>query len=122
MTPAAIYEELGRTQYILLRITGKKPRFFRPPYGELNTRLLRVAYQMGLYTVQYDVPTGDPDENLSLEHLVGWTSSQLQAGSILLMHMNRPNNETPNLLERLMPILAQHHLEPVTISKLFFEQ
>src|SRR3954463_5348064 len=52
--------ELLWTQQILLTLSGKLPRFFRPPYGELNEQLLKVVAETGLRTVEYDFPSGDP--------------------------------------------------------------
>ena len=64
-----IRRELQRTQAEIHRLTGKTPKFFRPPYGEYNERLVRIAAELGLTTVEYDLASGDPDVHATKERL-----------------------------------------------------
>ena len=65
-------EELLKTQSEVFELTGQTPRLFRPPYGEYNERLVKAAAQAGLTTVEYDLPSGDPDQHATKERLVEW--------------------------------------------------
>jgi peptidoglycan/xylan/chitin deacetylase (PgdA/CDA1 family) len=91
-------EELLWTQQILLTLTGKLPRFFRPPYGEVDAALAQVAAKDGLRTVEYDFPSGDPDKHISRERLVAWVLAKARPGSIVVMHMNRHGWHTAEAL------------------------
>ncbi len=91
-------EELLWTQQILFSLTGKLPRFFRPPYGEVDSELALVAAQNGLRTVEYDFPSGDPDKHLTRERLVAWVLAKARSGSIVVMHMNRRGWHTAEAL------------------------
>ena len=42
-----IREELHTTQLILDTLTGRRGRLFRPPYGEYDERVLRIAAELG---------------------------------------------------------------------------
>ncbi len=91
-------EELLWTQQILLSLTGKLPRFFRPPYGEVDAELAQVAAASGLRTVEYDFPSGDPDRRITRERLVAWVLAKARPGSIVVMHMNRHGWHTAEAL------------------------
>ncbi len=85
---ARIRAELVRTQAEVKALTGQTPRFFRPPYGEYDQRVVRIAAELGLTTIEYDLPSGDPDAHATKERLVHWVLSQAKPGSIVVMHIN----------------------------------
>jgi len=91
-------EELLWTQQILLSLTGKLPRLFRPPYGEVNPELAQMAGESGLRTVEYDFPSGDPDKRITRERLIAWVLAKARPGSIVVMHMNRRGWHTAEAL------------------------
>ena len=91
-------EELLWTQQILLTLTGKLPRFFRPPYGEVDPELAQEAAQSGLRTVEYDFPSGDPDKHIGKDRLIAWVLAKARPGSIVVMHMNRRGWHTAEAL------------------------
>jgi peptidoglycan/xylan/chitin deacetylase (PgdA/CDA1 family) len=107
-------EELLWTQQILLSLTGKLPRFFRPPYGEVDAELAQVAGQNGLRTVEYDFPSGDPDKSFTRERLAGWVLAKARPGSIIVMHMNRHGWHTA---EALPEIIAGLRAKGFVLSK-----
>ena len=65
-----ILRELKRTQAIIKKMTGMTPRYFRPPYGEVDERVAAIAQTAGLATVQYDIASGDPDAGLSPQRII----------------------------------------------------
>jgi len=107
-------EELLWTQQILLSLTGKLPRLFRAPYGEIDSELAQVAAQNGLRTVEYDFPSGDPDKHFTRERLVGWVLAKARPGSIVVMHMNRHGWHTA---EALPEIIAGLRAKGFVLSK-----
>ncbi|KAA1099486.1 hypothetical protein PGT21_008996 [Puccinia graminis f. sp. tritici] len=110
MTNEQILGELGWTIQIISDLTGKVPRFFRPPYGNIDNRVRAIAkYVFGLETViwnydsvdwglnqtyatgdQVDVP--DPSSAPSLDQVVESVERfaiQTQAGLILQHELSR---------------------------------
>lgn len=85
---AAIREELLRTQTVIAAETGLVPTLFRPPYGEYDARVLRTAAALGLRTIEYDLPSGDPDARATRQSLVDWVLCAARPGSIIVMHLN----------------------------------
>ena len=57
---ARIRDELLGAQREIAAVTGRVPTLFRPPYGEYDARVLRVAAAVGLTTIEYDSPPAIP--------------------------------------------------------------
>src|SRR5574337_850614 len=79
-----IVRELKRTQKIIKKATGKTPRFFRPPYGEVDERVAKLAKAEGLTTIQYDIASGDPDPGLSPQRIARVVLRDAKGGSIIV--------------------------------------
>ena len=95
-------EELLWTQQTLFSMTGRLPRFFRAPYGELDAELVQQAAQSGLRTVEFDFPSGDPDPHITRERLIAWVLAKARPGSIVVMHMNRRGWHTAEALPAII--------------------
>jgi len=95
-------EELLWTQQILYSLAGRVPRFFRPPYGEVDPELAEQAGQTGLRTVEFDFPSGDPDRHITRDRLVAWVLAKARPGSIVVMHMNRRGWHTAEALPEII--------------------
>jgi peptidoglycan/xylan/chitin deacetylase (PgdA/CDA1 family) len=110
--------ELVRTQAIVERLTGKRPRYFRPPYGEVDERVAKLAAEAGLVTIQYDLASGDPDPNLSAKNIVRVVLRDAQGGSIIVFHMNRKGVHTAEVLPEVIQGLRQKGFTFVTVGEL----
>jgi peptidoglycan-N-acetylglucosamine deacetylase len=91
-------EELLWAQEILYSLTGQVPRFFRPPYGEYDQDLVKVAASLGLATVEYDFASGDADQKIPTKRFSPWVLLKTRPGSIVVMHMNRLGRHTAEFL------------------------
>ena len=118
VSPERQREELLWTQQILLSLTGKLPRFFRPPYGEVDAEVAAVAAEAGLRTVEYDFPSGDPDKKITEERLVAWVIAKARPGSIIVMHMNRHGWHTAEALPEILAGLRAKGLVLSTVGEL----
>jgi len=56
---AATRDELGVTSSVLARAAESAPVLFRPPYGAVNKRVRKVAQEVGLRTVMWNLDSGD---------------------------------------------------------------
>jgi peptidoglycan/xylan/chitin deacetylase (PgdA/CDA1 family) len=113
-----IRSELQKTQDILVKLTGKRANLFRPPYGEYNERVVRIASELGLTTVEYDLPSGDPDTMASKQRLIEWVIRKARAGSIIVMHINKRGWHTAEALPEIITRLRARGFTFVTVSKL----
>ncbi len=114
--------DLSAAQATITALTGRAPRFFRPPMGFRNPLLDPVLHEMGLALVSwtrrgYDTNRGDPDE---VAMLLG---RGLAAGDILLLHDGHAA-PTPDgkpvvleVLPRLLDAIRRRGLKPVTLPQ-----
>jgi len=84
-------------------LTGHRPRFFRPPFGETSPQVMQVAQSAGMEQMLWNANSEDswlkrPDQILS------WSLEQTEDRSILLMH-DRP--ATAVALDRVLTDLEQ---------------
>jgi peptidoglycan/xylan/chitin deacetylase (PgdA/CDA1 family) len=83
--PTAQRRDIETTQEIICSITGRRPQFFRAPFGLRNPFLAPVLARVGLDYVSWtwrgrDATTADPQK--VLRRLTG----RLAAGDVLLLH------------------------------------
>jgi peptidoglycan/xylan/chitin deacetylase (PgdA/CDA1 family) len=115
-TDDRIREELVRTQEEISSLTGVKPKLFRPPFGEYDDRVVKIAKAVGLRTVEYDLPSGDP--GAPKDKLVEWVVQQAKPGSIVVMHLNHVKFHTADALPEIIAGLRQRGFTFVKVSEL----
>jgi hypothetical protein len=113
-----ILRELKRTQDIIRKVTGKRPKYFRPPFGEVDDRLARLAAEAGLVTVQYDIASGDPDPSLSAKRIIRGVVGEAKGGSIVVFHMNKNGARTAEVLPEVIKQLREKGFELVTLGEM----
>lgn len=113
-----IVREVRRTQTIIKKVTGKRPKYFRPPFGEVDERLAKLAFQAGLVTVQYDFASGDPDPGLSAKRIARTVVEEAKGGSIVVFHMNENGVRTAEALPEIIKGLREKGFELVTVGEL----
>lgn len=99
---AWIRSEIEKTDHIVASITGKKPVFFRPPYGRFDLRFHGLMKKTNHTLVLWSLLTGDFQEPLS-QCLLERVQTHLHPGAILLFHDGHPN--TPIMLEAFRDIV-----------------
>lgn len=79
------YEELYRAQQTIEEVTGQRPRFFRPPRGQLTGPSLRHAATLGCDTVLWSVERGAPGESTP-DVVADYLRTNLEPGDIVDLH------------------------------------
>jgi peptidoglycan/xylan/chitin deacetylase (PgdA/CDA1 family) len=87
-TRASFAREIDLTQEAIEKVTGKRPKFFRPPFGARWLGLRSVLEARGLSLVNWS-DTGY-DWKLEPEGIVRETLKTLGPGSIILLHDGQP--------------------------------
>jgi peptidoglycan/xylan/chitin deacetylase (PgdA/CDA1 family) len=113
-----IRHELVATQDLLDALTGHAPRWFRPPFGEVDERVAGVAEGVGLTTVQFDVASGDPAPGVTAATLVRTVLERAKAGSIVVLHANHRRFPTADALPAIIAGLRAKGLQLVTVGDL----
>ncbi len=113
-----VLRELRSTQAIIRKVTGERPRYFRPPFGEVDERVAALVQKAGLVTVQYDIASGDPDPGLSAERIARAVVAGARGGSIVVFHMNRNGVRTAEVLPEVIRGLRQKGYEFATVGEM----
>lgn len=121
LSKAAIQEQLEKNQSILKDLTGLTATHFRPPYGEYNDLLVETTRELGLETVEYDLPSGDPTPSFRKEKLIANVVHHAQNGSIVVMHMNGRGWHTAEALPEIIRALKEEGMTLVTVDELIGE-
>lgn len=115
-------EEILRTQNIVEKATGQRPRLFRFPFGRYTSQALQVVEELGLKSIQWDVVTGDPDPNIKAADIEREVLRQTRGGSIIIMHINGRGWHTAEALPKIIKGLREKGFEFVTVSQLLPEK
>ncbi|ARJ66913.1 hypothetical protein WV31_15140 [Magnetospirillum sp. ME-1] len=86
---AAIRKEVEDADAAIQAVTGRKPRFFRFPGGDHDSRSLAEVEATGHRVVHWSFPSGDPAPGVTPRHLTEWVLSRTRPGAILIFHVNR---------------------------------
>ncbi|WP_415880801.1 polysaccharide deacetylase family protein [Methylomonas sp. TEB] len=114
--------ELNTAQDALTKVTGIRPRFFRPPVGLRNPLLDPVLSRLGLQLASWTKRGFDTIEN-NPQVVLAKLLKDLKAGDILLLHDSnsaRTNSGQPvilAILPALLEAIAAANLQPVTLSE-----
>ena len=113
-----VIDELQRAQRAVYDLTGHIPRYFRPPFGEVDGRVAWLAAQAALTTINFDLPSGDPDGTVTPKRMVDWVLKQASPGGIVVMHMNHKHFPTAAALPAIIKGLRKRGFELVTVGTL----
>lgn len=113
-----IRAEITQTDDLLFQLTGRRSRLFRLPYGYSNDAVLQTISQLGFYTIQWDVVTGDPDPNFDAATILAEVQRTVQNGSIIIMHANGRGWHSAEALPMVIEYLQARGFQLVTISQL----
>ncbi|HHY37088.1 MAG TPA: polysaccharide deacetylase family protein [Firmicutes bacterium] len=115
LTEEEVFQELEETNGLLERLTGQRPKLFRPPFGEYNNTIIRVAEELGMKTIQWSVDSLDW-RDLTAEEIISRVLEQIEPGAIVLFHNNA--RHTPAALGPILEQLQADGYEIVPISQL----
>jgi peptidoglycan/xylan/chitin deacetylase (PgdA/CDA1 family) len=113
-----ISQEIIKTQEMLYELTGRQSRLFRLPSGLYNDLTLSVIAWQGLYTIQWDVETGDPDPTIDAARMNKAVRERVKNGSIIIMHANGRGWHTAEALPEMIETLRGMGFTLVTVSQL----
>lgn len=90
----------------IARETGVRPRFFRPPGGEYDDRVVRIAKELGMTMVLWTADGGDfttAAGNPPARAIVDKVSREARPGGIVILHDPMPSTLTamPEIIAKL---------------------
>ena len=111
----AVAESVEKAQEMIEAITGEKPEFLRPPYGDWNEKL---AERCDLTTVFWNVDSLDWKLR-NVEKIVRRVKKQVKNGDIILMHDIFPESVEASL--ELADQLSAEGYAFVTVDELLID-
>lgn len=117
-----IRRELAEAQATLGELSGRPPRFFRPPAGIRNPMLDPVLHEAGLTLVSW-TRRGYDTQRTDIDSVTARLATDLAAGDILLLHDGhaaRTRAGVPVVLEvlpRVLDAAKARELRPVTLRQ-----
>jgi len=88
----------------IAKVTGHRPRYFRPPYGKTSSAVALSAKNSGMQQMLWDANSFD-FATKHPEKIIEYTSQQANDASIILMHEMAI---TASVLDQLLTDLEQH--------------
>jgi peptidoglycan/xylan/chitin deacetylase (PgdA/CDA1 family) len=113
-----ISKEIDLTEELLFQLTGRHSHLFRPPSGYYNELVLQIIARHGMYTIQWDSVTGDPDPNFDAATILAEVKRTVRKGSIIIMHANGRGWHTAEALPSIIEYLEARGFTLVTVSQL----
>ncbi|WEK53384.1 MAG: polysaccharide deacetylase family protein [Candidatus Cohnella colombiensis] len=121
MTLAEFQGQIKRTERIIEKTIGFKPRLIRPPYGEVLPEQLEWARKAGYAVVNWDVDSQDWRQ-LSADEIFNNVTRSVRPGSVILLHAGGGAGQslkgTVEALPRIIDWLRDNHYEPVKLTEL----
>jgi peptidoglycan/xylan/chitin deacetylase (PgdA/CDA1 family) len=117
---AEVVGQLELQQNALERITGERPRLFRPPFGARNARVDSIAAGLGMLDVLWNIDSGDasgvstPPSSQIAQNL----RQRVRAGAIVLLHEDETVPRAIGALKLFLPQLRRLGLHAVSVSDL----
>lgn len=124
LSNAALLGQFGWTMQLIHDSTGGKlPRFWRPPYGDLDTRVSALALEVfGLTaiiwnhdTADWSIPSGGQTIAGVQANMKTWLSGPKSPGLIVLEH--ELYNQTVEAFMEAWPMVAQYGWTPVSTAE-----
>ena len=110
-----VIEELRQTDELIENITGKKPIFFRPPYGVTNRAIGKALKVVKHKVIGWNIRSldgGVKNERFIFNRI----KNRISPGGIILLHDT--SQQSANVLERLLTTLREKKYEVVSLEHL----
>lgn len=114
---AVIDKQIKDTETAIYNIIGKKPALMRPPYGNTNDLILKVAARNNLKIVIWSIDTLDWSQK-EKANITKNVLDNVRPGEIILMHSNEDKKTTLEALPDIISGLKDKGYSIVTLSEL----
>lgn len=115
LTKEQMIEEYEKCDQAIIKITGKKPEFFRPPYIAVNDLMHQVIPTP--FIQGHGCKDWEPD--VSAEERIKMMEEGTKDGVLYLLHVMEGNINTLKALEYLIPKLKKEGYTFVTVPEMF---
>lgn len=114
-TTDRITNELQQTEDSIFKITGKRVRMFRPPYGVTNPRISKAVDKMNYITIGWSLRSYDTTKK-DKDAILNKMKKKLKNGDIILFHDT--SNDIIYLVNSFIDFLLQNNYKILRLDKL----
>lgn len=112
-------KEIGRTEEVIKQVYHHPSRWFAPPSGDFNHKVVQTASNYRLGTVLWTLDTIDWRKTTSSSSMVQKISSKVEPGNLILMH---PTDRTVKALPGMIEAIKEKKLALGTVSEVLSTQ
>ncbi|MDZ5672650.1 polysaccharide deacetylase family sporulation protein PdaB [Bacillus stercoris] len=112
-----IKKDINRAQTAFEKLGVKDIQLLRPPTGQFNKNVLKVAKQYNYTVVHYSVNSQDWT-NPGVEKIIDNVTKQVSGGDIILLHASDSAKQTEEALPDIIHQLKEKGLKNVTVGDL----
>jgi len=116
---STIRGEMKQTSEAIEQAIGKKPRFYRPPFGITNPRVAKAVEEEGFVPIGWDVRSYDTVLGIS-DRLSDRLKRKVRNGSIILLHDT--GEGMVGFLDAFIPWMKEQGYQIVSLEKLINEK
>lgn len=102
---AEVVDEMELNARKMAAITGKRPLFFRSATAYTDETCAKIANQLGMKVVAFDILSGDAVPFTPAEIIKNTIIANAKPGAIVIMHFNHPQWHELEALQLAVPIL-----------------
>ena len=112
-------EQIDKTNQAFKQIIGHKPRFYRPPYGEITDQQVEDMGQQGMKIMIWSIDPRDWDtDKVDSKKIESVIIDNLHPETITLLHDGGNSPNTVNALPRVIEHYRQQGYQFVTLEQL----
>lgn len=104
--PDAI-DEIEANAIKIEKITGRKPTFYRSATAYTDEACSKIAKQLGITIISFDVLSGDAVPFTPKETIKESVLKNVKPGALIIMHFNRPKWNTYEAMQLIIPELKK---------------
>ena len=111
--------ELSESVKIIRETTGAEVKLYRPPYGEYNDTVIKVANENGYIPIQWSLDTLDYTK-LTGEQMWNRLKNKISTGDIILMHNG--TEHTADSLDMIIKNIKNKGFNVVRVSDIIYKE
>jgi len=105
--PPEAFEEVEGNAQKIKAITGRRPHFYRSATAFIDEAGAAMVRELGMIPVSYQVLSGDASAAVSKATITNNVLKNVRPGAIIIMHMNHPQWNTCEALQKIVPELRK---------------
>jgi probable sporulation protein (polysaccharide deacetylase family) len=114
VAPERVESEIAKTNQLIQEILGVKCKWFAPPAGDFNQRVIDIASQHQMNTVLWTTDTVDWRKSSTPSIMVQRVEKQVGPGHLVLMH---PTDRTVEALPQIIALIKKKGLQLGTVGQ-----